>query len=354
MIGVDIGGTNIKAGAVDVGPDGAGRRIVVERHIATPRATPSAFYDTIAALVSHVRAEAKTRGLIAPCVAVAHPGRFLPDGSLARGTTPNLGTTPGEFDGVRPAEELARRLGGPVYAENDAIAQMRFGLEALLRDATVRPHLLGQTVVYLGPGTGMGGGVARVGPGGEVTTLTDGHLFDLQVPCGDGTLTAEELFTGSAIARHIEQANRGLSIPIHPATAEQVGHVLSDPGAPAAQRQAAQQIADGQGEILAKLIQTIAAGRIVKVRLESLPDGRLVRHVDEPDRAWSAADQAAVRGVTRFLLGGSVGISRQLGGRIRERALMLLEASGCADVGIFQIPVASADAGLLGVVLRPT
>lgn len=370
VIGVDVGGTTIKAGAAavtrrvpqvtaDIREVSAAIRtpdlrlsasLVVTEQIATPRVSPPAFYDRVAELIHHVVERAgQRRELVA--VGVAHPGRFLSDGRLARGTTPNLGGRPGEFDGVCPAEELHRRVAVPVFAENDAVAQMRFGLEVLLRDPTARPALLGRTVIYLGPGTGMGGGVARVGRKGAVRAITDGHLFDLQVPgYADGALTAEELFTGPAMARHVREANRGLSVPIEPATAEQVSRLLASDEASPEHRLAAQRIADRHGELLARLIQTIHAGRIVKVRVEPLSDGTVARYVDEPDRAWSAADQAAVRGVRRVILGGLVGTDRVLGGRLRARALELLRHQGLGDLEIFQIPLRSADAGILGAI----
>ena len=352
VIGVDIGGTKIKAGAVEVGAGSAGARVVAAQEVVTPRTRPAAFYDAVAAVIRDVRARAEQSGTsVMPLVAVAHPGRFLPDGRLARGTTPNLGTAPGEFDGLSPMAELERRLGGRVIAENDAIAQMRFGLDALLRDPVARPLLVGETVVYLGPGTGMGGGVACVAIDGTVTVVTDGHLFDLQLPgYGDGTLTAEEVFTGPAIARYIAEANRSSSCPIEPARAGQADILLRSPQTLPEQRAFAERIADAHGEILALLIETIRAGRITKTRLEPTPDGRILRHVDELDRAWSEADRAVVRGARRFILGGFVGTSRGLGGRICERTLGLLRQRGQADIMIFQIPVDSADAGLLGAV----
>ena len=352
VIGVDIGGTKIKAGAVEMGPGHVSARVVVSKEIATPRMPPAAFYDAVAALVRDVRTKAEAAGrVILPLVAVAHPGRFLSDGVLARGTTPNLGRAPGEFDGWCPARELGHRLSGTVIAENDAVAQMRFGVDALLGDSAIRPHLLGETLVYLGPGTGMGGGVARVSSRGEVTIVTDGHFFDMQLPgYGGGTLRAEEVFTGPAIARDIERRNTRLSSPIEPATAGEIDRLLMSSEGSAEHRAEAGRIADAHGEILACLMTAIHAGQITKVRLETARDGHVVRHLDEPDRAWSANDRALVRGASRFILGGSVGCSAGLGGRLRRRALEVLRQRGLDKITIFQIPVVSADAGLLGAV----
>ncbi|OGX39269.1 MAG: hypothetical protein A3C53_01925 [Omnitrophica WOR_2 bacterium RIFCSPHIGHO2_02_FULL_68_15] len=352
LVGVDIGGTKIKAGAVAVGPDGAARHVAAADRIPTPAAAPGPFYDAVASLIRQVQTRAADAGCaVLPIVAVAHPGRFLPDGRLARGTTPNLGTSPNQFDGLSPAQELERRLPVRVFACNDAVAQMRFGLEVVLRDPTLRPALVGQTVVYLGPGTGMGGGVALVSQDGAVEPTTDGHFFDLQVVAyGDGTLTAEELLTGPAIARAVAQANTGLTAPIQPPRAGGLDELLRSPTARPEHRACAQQIAGEFGERLAGLIETIARGTIRKVRVERAADGALIRRVDEPDRAWSAADQALVRGCRRFLLGGFVGSSAGLGASIRDQALARLRRRGLPEVQIIQVPLDSDDAGLLGAV----
>ncbi len=352
VIGVDIGGTKIQAGAIVVDPDGVSDRLVTAEEIPTPRVAPVAFYDVVAELIRKAREDAAQTGYASlPLVAVAHPGRFLPNGTLARSTTPNLGTSPDQFDGLHPVHELERRLGAHVVAENDAIAQMRFGLDLLLRNSQIRPLLVDHTVVYLGPGTGMGGGVAQVSRDGAVTPVTDGHFFDMQVSgYEDGTLTTEELLTGPAIARRVVEANANLTPPFHPARGGRLDGLLLDPGAPSPQRAVAQHIADLEGDILACIIETIVRGRIVKVRLEVAANGQMRRHVNESDRAWSAEDQALVRGVRRFLFGGFVGCSRGLGARVRQRALEVLRARGLSDVKIFQIPATSGDAGVLGIV----
>ena len=353
VIGADIGGTKIKLGAVEVTPDGPSDRVVAAEQVPTQRAAPSAFYDVLADGVRLLDLRAVQMGAhVLPLLAVAHPGRFLPDGTLARGTTPNLGTAPGQFDGCSPSRELGQRLQVRVIAENDAVAQMRFGLDLLLRDAAIRLRLLGETVIYIGPGTGMGGGVARVGRDGAVTPVTDGHFFDLQVPgYGDGTLTAEELLTGPAIARLVVEANRRLAVPIHPARGGRLDELLAmGTAAPAEQRAVALEIARRQGVLLAGVIEAIHAGSIVKVRLEPTPDGRIVRHIDELDRAWPEADKTIVRGVRRVVFGGFLGTSRFLGAEVRSWALAELARRGLDAVEIFQIPIDSADAGLLGIV----
>lgn len=354
-IGVDVGGTKIHAGIVEVSgaPSQPASAILQRLRLPTPRVAPAVFYDAIAELIRPLQARMAREGwAYHPIIGMAHPGRFLPDGRVVRGTVPNLGEWPGQFDGLAPAEELRRRVGWRIVVENDAVAQMRSGVQTLLADPAVRPRLLGQTVVYIGPGTGMGGGVARIAADGAVTPVTDGHLFDLQLRgYADGRLTAEEVFTGPALARAVQAANQRLRVPIHPANGERVAELLSEAQAPPEHQAEARRMTDEAGDMLGRIIALVHAGDIHKVRLEPAPDGAVRRHVDEPDRRWSEADCAAVRGVTRVVLGGSVGANPVFGARLIRRALEWLAGQGIRDVQIFQLPTVSADAGLLGAVL---
>ncbi len=352
-IGVDVGGTKIQAGVVGISDAPPHASAILHRlRLSTPAAAPAAFYDAIAELICQLQARLAREGWAhRSIIGVAHPGRFLPDGRAARGTVPNLGEWPGQFDEICPAKELERRVGWRVVVENDAVAQMRSGLQWLLDDPAARPALLGQTVVYVGPGTGMGGGAARVAPDGAVTPITDGQLFDLQlVGYGEGRTTAEEVLTGPAIARQVAAANRQLAVPIHPANAEQVGRLLEDPHALPEHRTAARRIADQAGEMLGRIVALLHAGQVHKIRLERT-EGGVVRHLDEPDRRWSEADCAVVRGVRRVVLGGSVGSNPILGAHLTRRALEWLAGQGLTGVQILQVPGVSADAGLLGAVL---
>ncbi|HKO47626.1 MAG TPA: ROK family protein, partial [Polyangiaceae bacterium] len=102
LIGVDFGGTQVKAGIVENGD--------VVRSTSTPtRAGGSAddVLDTIASTVLALSSKPDAVG-------VAIPGEVNSDGRCWR--LPNV---PG-FEGVHIAEELARRLRCPIAVENDA------------------------------------------------------------------------------------------------------------------------------------------------------------------------------------------------------------------------------------------
>jgi polyphosphate glucokinase len=142
-IGVDVGGSGIKAAIVDV----AQGRFESERvRVVTPTpSTPEAVIATIARIVKRL---AKAGGLDATTpVGVGLPGVTM-DGTLK--TASNIDPA---WVGYPVVERLRRAAGRPVTIVNDAdaagIAEMRFGVG---RD---RPGV----VIFLTLGTGVGSGV---------------------------------------------------------------------------------------------------------------------------------------------------------------------------------------------------
>lgn len=179
-IGVDWGGTTIKAAIVD----GANLRgfTRVETRV---EAGVGAVMDDIASLVRVLGGQPESVGL-------AIPGEVRDDGRCWR--LPNV---PG-FEGVNITAELQARVGCPIGVENDAIAaalaERLFGL-----GNTYRSFLL----VTLG--TGIGGGLVldgevrrgRAGFSGEI-----GHVLidssESAWPCGCGRTGCMEAYAGTA------------------------------------------------------------------------------------------------------------------------------------------------------------
>jgi glucokinase len=179
-IGVDFGGTALKAALVENGT-------VLETCTApTPRGdAPSATMERIAALVKELRPKPEAVGL-------AIPGEVDDDGVCIR--LPNV---PG-FEGFGIVEDLEARVGCPVRAENDAT------VAALgeLRHGHGREH---ESFLLLTLGTGIGGGWVLDGSlrrgahgfAGEV-----GHLMIDPSPdawrCGCGLTGCLEAYAGTA------------------------------------------------------------------------------------------------------------------------------------------------------------
>jgi polyphosphate glucokinase len=141
-IGVDVGGSGIKAAVVDVE---SGRFRSTRHRVATPK--PATPVKVNAAIVRMVRSLAKETGIspTAP-VGVGLPGVAI-HGRLQ--TAANI--DPG-WVGFPVADELSKALGRPVSIVNDAdaagIAEMRFGVGAGRRGV----------VIFLTLGTGVGSG----------------------------------------------------------------------------------------------------------------------------------------------------------------------------------------------------
>ena len=106
-LGVDIGGTNIKASVLDA----AGALAAQEVRVATPRpAAPRAVLDTIASLAEQLP---RFDRISAGFPGVVRAGRVL--------TAPNLGTD--LWSGFQLIDALAERFGAPARLLNDAAVQ---------------------------------------------------------------------------------------------------------------------------------------------------------------------------------------------------------------------------------------
>ncbi len=196
VIGVDVGGTKIHAVGMEA-QKGPQPLVLFSKQIAAERATPTVFCDRLAHFIQDLINDGRSRGYVLDShIGLGMPGRYVldPQGGrvVAPGTAPNLGRTAHDFDGLDPAHELSRRLPECSFSiHNDAVAQMRYALELLLRNEKTTEGLRGQRICYLGPGTGLGGGFAKIRSDGPVDIRTDGHVFDIVVEPSGVTLPVE-------------------------------------------------------------------------------------------------------------------------------------------------------------------
>ena len=166
---IDVGGT--KTSAVLVPPGKFVRRPVWSR-VEPTRKGVDPLSRQIERLYDRAQAVALRLGArLAVPVAVGTPGRHM----VKRGTwviTPdtarNLSRFRGEFDNVSLEAMLSERLGIRVQVRNDAVSQMAYGISSLLANPRTAWKVKGKQVGYIGPGTGLGGGFARVAPKGEL------------------------------------------------------------------------------------------------------------------------------------------------------------------------------------------
>jgi glucokinase len=248
IIGVDLGGTKIAAGAVTPAGD-----ILVARTVPTPAAEGAeTVLGTIMALVADVTREADEEGWPAAGIGLATPGVVHPrDGTVVYATP----TLPG-WSGLRLRDSVAAASALPTVVLNDAHAaawgEWRAGAG---RGAT------DMVMVTLGTGVGGGvvvGGVPLMGSQGAAARI--GHVsVDTTGPrCYCGGIGCLELYaSGIAIARAaqaaldqgVDTALRSVSRPLTAAHVVEAGRA-GDPYAVAALATAGQYL----GVALAALV----------------------------------------------------------------------------------------------------
>jgi predicted NBD/HSP70 family sugar kinase len=147
LLGVDVGGTTIAAGAVTV--DG---EVVVEERVPTHRDGPSRALSVVEELIERVCAGAQRLGHAIRGIGVGVPG---PVDTVTRRISEHVPHVP-ELAGVALAERLEQRFELPVFVDNDvnalALAEWTFGVARGVR-----------SLVLLAPGTGFGAGIVLEG-----------------------------------------------------------------------------------------------------------------------------------------------------------------------------------------------
>lgn len=184
VFGVDVGGTGIQCGLFEVSARGILENNDVWRGNLTTNRGVEPHVAQVASLIKMARSAAIERDGCLAGVGVASPGRFS-DGIILHGTSPNMGITVNEFDGVCLQEryvsacEQVEVHNIPIFVHNDADA-MAMGLLVQLeqspenfRDQNYNSVDTTQDVIigYLGLGTGLGNSFMQ-----NSSFINDGHL----------------------------------------------------------------------------------------------------------------------------------------------------------------------------------
>lgn len=166
LIGVDVGGTNLRVGVVHQ------HRVVWEQRVQADFAafcrgrTPAVALDFILDTLTGAIQETRARYRQVTAVGIGFPGFIDPVRNVVS-QSPNL---PGLLD-VDLVGPLSKALGLPVIVENDALA-------AAYGEFIAGKHP--DNTVYLGLGTGVGGGVildGRAFPGSHGVSMEVGHII---------------------------------------------------------------------------------------------------------------------------------------------------------------------------------
>ena len=147
VIGVDVGGTTIAAGAVT-----ATGEVILEQRVATRDRGPGKVIETIEALIDAVRREAARLGQAIAAIGVGVPG---PVDTRAGRIGEHVPHVP-ELAGRSLAAELSARFALPAFVDNDvnalALGEWMYGAGRGAR-----------SLVVLAPGTGFGAGIVLDG-----------------------------------------------------------------------------------------------------------------------------------------------------------------------------------------------
>ena len=189
LIGVDVGGTNLRVGVID------GTGVIAERRYAADFSglckslPPSQALDAVVQSLRGSLRQALDEFPAVRAVGLGFPG-FVQPGNGCITQSPNL---PG-LNQVDLATPLRAALGLPVIVENDALAAA-YGEYKLLAPAP-------RGLIYLGLGTGVGGGLIVAGqpfPGEHGVAMEVGHLIVAPGgrPCGCGNRGCMEQYASA-------------------------------------------------------------------------------------------------------------------------------------------------------------
>jgi len=201
-IGIDLGGTFLRAGLVD------GLRVVEEKRLradlstrcarAKPEDTEKIVVDTLHEIIDGIR---KQNPVEVDAVGLSVPG-FVDGKTGVLYSSPNL---PG-LKNTAIATSLSVRLGIPVCMENDAL-NAAWGEYLLLPEQP-------DNLIYVGLGTGIGGGlIVDRNPfrGANGTAMEIGHLIVERDgrPCGCGNRGCVEKYaSATGVSLSFEQRTR--------------------------------------------------------------------------------------------------------------------------------------------------
>ena len=186
IIGIDIGGTKTFLAKMSVKKESDQSyhlEVKATSTIPTTKASGNEFYQNLAQQIKHF---AGPEIAVIEQIVISQPGLFQKDQSIAANTAVNLFTPPDCHQDIYPEKLFQRALHENniniqrSFFCNDAIAGFSFVLHQL------PPKLLkgysNKCIIYLCPGTGLGGGIAFINPDKSFKIVTDGHISQLLIP----------------------------------------------------------------------------------------------------------------------------------------------------------------------------
>lgn len=257
LIGLDVGGTNLRIGVVERCKVIEEQRINADFSGLCQGNTPERAVQAIQTMLVDALMATLQQYPAVTAIGLGFPG-FIVSGRVVQ--SPNL---PGLVD-VDLATPLSQRLGCPVIIENDALAAAYGEYQLTLPSPQLSPDGKGSPncgLIYLGLGTGVGGGLIVGGapyPGEHGVAMEVGHLIVEPAGrlCGCGNRGCMEQYasaSGVAIS-YLDATGRQL-------TAQQIAHEagLGDGHAIAAYLLAGDKLA----QALAQILKVVDVGHVL-------------------------------------------------------------------------------------------
>lgn len=247
-IGVDIGGTNLRFGVV------AGTRVIDETRVSADFANicrthsaDKAWQMIITIIAEHIQ-QCLLKHPEVVSVGIGFPG-FIDANTGRLAQSPNL---PGLVE-VDLAKDLSLALNMPVIVENDALAAA-YGEYQLL----ISPEL---SLVYIGLGTGVGGGLiynGQVFPGQHGMAMEVGHIIvepDGRL-CGCGNYGClEQYASASAVSKSYQLATQRVMAAHEIASLAMAGEVEA--------KRAYEIAGDAIAQVVAHITKVLDVGTVV-------------------------------------------------------------------------------------------
>lgn len=280
ILAVDVGGTTTSAGLVNSATQ------CIDHWQTRPTEPgvsqfPLFFGQIIASEMAHAQRQS---WVVDPVVRVGLPGNFKPGVSIcpAIGSARQLVLPQEDFPDACITPWLTQHVphGGVVYAVNDALAQAVGAMQALWCDDFNQ-----KVMVYIGPGTGLGGAVLKLGRyPTEFEVITDGHIYDIMVTIHGKRVMAEDVLSGRGI--------------------------LARSGVPAVQLSERDDlwnqhlsIGDDCADVACQIIHHIQHQTVVK---------------GTPNHQWRRSDMKKISTVGVVMLGGSIGAKGRIGRHLAQ------------------------------------
>lgn len=316
IISIDIGGTKTAFGVVN--DTNKQVEVCFQDHIQTQRGLIG-LKETVSFAIKTCENWAKKHNAkLKETIFIGSAGNFSKANPnvILPGTAVHLGKIANEFDNCNLANLFQNACLNKYrfFIVNDGIAQLAGGLKLLFQSNDIKQKLCNQKVAYIGPGTGLAGGFAKLSKTGKPRFYTDGHIFDMEIKHINGKLVgAESVYSGTGFYTEFGISTKELSenknlFKTYLKHIEELGYYL------------------------AQITKNIYLGSFKK--LSHYP--------------WSKADYEAIKGTTHFILGGSLGVSGEMSSIILNKAQEHLKKDKL-NVLFFKVPNPIQSALIAGV-----